>query len=199
MKTLRIILAGMSVGVLLLLLGGIAAELETTLVSGLLLFGAIAAVGCATGIFVAPRLSRLTGIGNRVVNYVGYVAAFTVAVGGTVLIVNDLAADTESFREEKAVVERRIVKTRHRSHRTGRHSYSSGTPYKVYYLEVRLPGGESIELQPAYKEYVKASEGDTATVRVGRGALGMKMVDPRTFRLPKKKKARRRYGAHHHD
>ncbi|WP_370519163.1 hypothetical protein, partial [uncultured Duncaniella sp.] len=56
--------------------------------------------------------------------------------------------------------------------------YTRGEPYKVYFMEVRLPDGTSKNLQISLQSYnrLKAQKTRTTILKMTPGALGMTIV-----------------------
>ncbi|MCI9042394.1 MAG: hypothetical protein HFJ93_00540 [Muribaculaceae bacterium] len=81
-----------------------------------------------------------------------------------------------SLHTERAVVERLYTETHHRSKRVGRNRYVKGEPYKVYYMEVSLPGGWRKPIHLDRARYSATHLGDTIAIPVGRGLFGLSVI-----------------------
>lgn len=191
------ILFGVLTGLAILGAGAIMAESEITfinipffLIILLVLFGGI--------LFLCRRwIPRVSFFSAPVwINIAFLDIALTAIAGGGLLLVNSIGCDSSGFEEKEGIVERKIIKTRHKTQTTGRRTYSSGAPYHEYYLGILYPDGSRGELRPDYKLYQAASAGDTVCVKIGRGRLGMEVVDAKTLRLkhpPHKRKGRTKF------
>lgn len=176
---------GFAVGstLLLFLAGGIGAMLESTMVNTWIFFGVIGALGAATGTVLHRPWGKLTGSRKFYLNFPLHVVVFTVVMSAALLMGNYFATDFDKLPVERVIVENRLTKTRYHTKRVTRRTYTRGAPYKVYYLEISLPDGKRKEVYVKKSVYDKARKGDTATVRIGRGALSLQVFEPRSFRL----------------
>lgn len=169
--------------VMMFLAVGISTILESTIINPWVLFGVIVAVGAVTGTVLHRPWGRLTGTGKFYVNYPLHVFVFTIVMGALLLMVNFFATDFDRLPSQRVIIENRLAKTRYHTKRVTRRTYTRGAPYKVYYLEVSLPGGEHREVYVKKSLYDKARKGDTATVKIGRGALSFEVFDPASLTL----------------
>ena len=118
---------------------------------------------------------RITGIGAPWVNYVCHVVVGV----GVLLVLVMLANRAFSGGEERTVavrVERKYTETHYRQKRVGRR-YVRGEPYKVYYIEVSFPTGQRKAFGVTTGQYQRVWKGAELHVKVGRGALGMPVID----------------------
>ena len=90
--------------------------------------------------------------------------------------VNVLFPDKESQTEVKAVVSKVYSETRHRSRRVGRRYVPTGEEYKVYYMDIKFPGGCVKPRQINFSRFRTTHPGDTITVRLENGFLGIPFV-----------------------
>ena len=70
-------------------------------------------------------------------------------------------------------------KTRHRTRRVGRNRMAPGEPYKVYYLDLRLPDGRLKEMSATLGQYNRRHKGDTVALPVERGLFGVPVIKRR--------------------
>ncbi|MDE6793452.1 MAG: hypothetical protein K2J48_10260 [Muribaculaceae bacterium] len=191
-------LFGVLTGMAILGAGAIMAESEITFINIWIFLFLLLLAGLGLGrLFRRTVLCRAWSGMPEWVNMVFIAIVFTAITGGGILLVNSLCSDSGRMEEREVVVERKIIKTRHKTQTTGRHTYSSGAPYHVYYLELKFADGRKVEIQPPYKVYQKAEKGDTALIRVGRGALMMNVCDPKSLRLKHPPLKRKRFGFGH--
>lgn len=90
--------------------------------------------------------------------------------------VNYWAADRASEISRQVEITSKYYKIHHRTNRTGRRSYSRGTPYKVYFIEITFPSGRTKELQLPYSEYHRLKTGSKITLQVQRGFFGIPVI-----------------------
>lgn len=194
------IVFGVAIALIILGAGALLAESEVTLVNIPAFLLILIIIGVGVGIIIRRMLERISPSTPVWVNAAVFAIFFASVTGGTALLFNSLAADKSCFEEMPVVIERKIIKTRHRGGSAGRRSYNPGTPYKVYYLELRFPDGRKREVHPDYKIYMKANKGDSAFIKVGRGALFLPVCDAASLRLkhPERGGRHRKFGYFHH-
>lgn len=193
------VLFGVLTGIAICGAGAIMAESEITFINIWIFLFLLLIVGLGLGwLFRRTLLCLAWPSMPEWVNILFIGVIFTAIAGGGILLVNSLCGDSAKFEEREVVVERKIVKTRHRTQQSGRHTYSTGAPYHVYYLELKFPDGQKMEVQPPYKVYKQATKGDTAFIRAGRGALFLPVCDMKSLRLkhPHKKRPRPNFYRH---
>ena len=67
-------------------------------------------------------------------------------------------------------------KVRHKSRRVGRNRYVQGEAYNVYYIKVRFGNDLLKELQVERNRYTRLHKGDTLSLFVSEGALGIPVL-----------------------
>lgn len=197
-RVARYLILGFGLAILLILVAGISSMLESTMINTWLFFGVVAFVAAATGMVLYRPWGKLTGIDRFYVNFPLHVVVSGIVLSAALLMGNYFATDFDRLPRERVIVEKRITKTRYKTKRVTRRTYTRGAPYKVYYLEISLPGGEHKEVYVPKKLYDKARKGDTATVNIGRGALSFPVFNPHSLELlhphvNKKKTSRCKY------
>ena len=211
---------------LILLAGTVWVMIGYTLVNPWVFFGCMIVISIAlTGLCL--RLGRLPAIlGNQALNIAVCGLIVLILTSGITLSVNYFTADFKGEIPTKAIVARKYQQTRHRTRRSGRHSYERGEPYQVYMVDLSLfptlspmPDGsikadsatlsglseaevtaegskatERMTVELNRGSYGNIYKGDTVTVAVAKGALGMRVVKPSTLKPlhPRKKKNRLR-------
>lgn len=194
-RVAKYLILGFGLTLMLVLVAGISSMLESTMINTWLFFGIVAFVAAATGTVLHRPWGKLTGTDRFYVNFPLHVVVSGIVLSAALLMGNYFATDFDRLPCERVIVEKRITKTRYKTKRVTRRTYTRGAPYKVYYLEISLPGGEHKEVYVPKKLYDKARKGDTATVRIGRGALSFPVFNPHSLELLhphlKKKKASR--------
>jgi hypothetical protein len=101
----------------------------------------------------------------------------------TALTVNLLTADKNPVNT-KAVVEKVYTETRYHTKRVSRKVYTRGAPYTVYCVEIQFPEGKKRHFDIKKKVYNRLSKGDTVSVDIKKGALGMRMFNGSEMQLP---------------
>lgn len=103
----------------------------------------------------------------------------------TILGVNFFDRDTTDSVTVRAEVVRVYSETRHRTKRVARNRYTRGEPYKVYYMDVRLPDGQerkrSISLE-RYNRFARSNHRrrqrpDSVDLHLTKGALGLTVIE----------------------
>ncbi len=122
---------------------------------------------------------RVTGSGSFLLNFMSHFAFSTGLILTLFYGLNFAFADKHTEHWEQMVVERKFSKTRHRSRRVGRNRVAPGEPYKVYYLEMRLPDGRLKEMSATLNEYNRRHKGDTVALPVTRGLFGVPVIERR--------------------
>lgn len=131
--------------------------------------------GAVSGRFWA----RVTGSGSMLFNYLCHVVFSTGLFLTLFYGLNFAFADKNTEHYENAVVERKFSKTRHRTRRVGRNRMAPGEPYKVYYLDLRLPDGRLKEMSATLGQYNRRHKGDTVALPVERGLFGVPVIKRR--------------------
>ena len=87
--------------------------------------------------------------------------------------------DSAAARRETCAVERVYSETRHRTKRINRRTVGRGEPYKVYYMDVRLPGGYTRKRSLTLSEYNSMARKRTpsVTVTVTPGLFGLSVLE----------------------
>lgn len=94
------------------------------------------------------------------------------------LAVNSWCGDASLNYEARAVVVEKRQSVHSRSHRAGRHRYTSRGSYYKYHFMLRFEDGALKEMEVKSKEYMKAkSHGDSLTVVMRQGCFGFPVVD----------------------
>lgn len=192
-NTLRWIVVSLVMIVFIFLAGGFLVLMEDTLVDRLVFFGIILFVALVSATVCARYWHPVTQTHNYAVNFVVHTVVVAIILGSGIVMVNYFTADFDKAEPENVLVERKFQKTRHRSRRSGRHSYERGEAYQVYYLKLDLPKVGSRELQVSKKTYNKVRSGGKVNILITKGGLGMPVVSPSSIKpvsSPKSKRSR---------
>lgn len=89
---------------------------------------------------------------------------------------NFIFADNGTLHAEKAVVERKYYKVRHRTKRVSRRHYAQGEPYNVYYADIRFADGRVKDLSLPRARYSRIHIGDTLRIPVEKGLFNVPVI-----------------------
>lgn len=122
---------------------------------------------------------------NTIINVICHLIATTGLFMALILGVNYFKRDTSETETVHAEIIKIYSETRHRTKRVARNRYTRGEPYKVYFMDVRLPDGQkhkrSISLksynQYAYSSHRHRERPDSVNLLLTKGALGMTIIE----------------------
>lgn len=127
--------------------------------------------------------SVLTGTSSVTINVLCHLVTATGLFMALILGVNYFCRDTSRTVTVRAEIVRVYSETRYRSKRVARNRYTRGEPYKVYFMDARLPDGReckrSISIQ-RYNRYARNShrnKPDSVDLHLSSGALGMEILE----------------------
>ena len=152
------------------------------------------AVGAATGLHMWRPWRFITGSDNMWLNLACH-AVFTAAFLSFIFFgVNKMLADRSKLHSEKAVVTAHYKQEHDRTRRVRRGRYiPTGEKYYTYSLEIMLRNGEAKTISVPLSRYNNVRNGDSVSVPVCKGLLGVTVLQVDSIKYPaKKKKARRR-------
>lgn len=93
-----------------------------------------------------------------------------------------------------AKVERVYSETRYHTRRVSRRVYTRGTPYKAYGIEITFHNGKKRHFDVKKNVYDRLVKGDTITVDIYKGRLGMQVFNSSELKLgDEKTKARKKH------
>ena len=160
--------------------------LGVTIVSKPLAIIIALAFAIISGIPALPLWSRITGSDKRWLCYLTHVVVTAPLAMCIFLSINLFATPDSRFTDTKTVVTRIYSETRHTTRRVSRRTYVQGDPYKVYFAEVCLPSGRLKSISINNRQFRRLHKGDTITLKIGRGALGLPVIRRRgvTVNIP---------------
>ena len=132
--------------------------------------------GLVFGLILAPHVSRLTGLSNRVLNVCLVTVVTGSIIAGLFMVGNYAFTSPETRHEEKLLVVDRYKETHYHSRRVGRNRYVRGTPYNEYYLTVEHPDGTRRPMLVRVERYRKTHPGDSVKVSFERGLFGFEVL-----------------------
>ena len=107
-------------------------------------------------------------------------AIHTIAATGILLFIffvgNYAGADRSTDHVEYARIERKFTKTRYHSRRVNRRVTTRGTPYKVYFADLRLSDGRVKQLEMSQTQYNRLRWGNRVEMTVARGFFGVNVI-----------------------
>lgn len=133
------------------------------------------AIGAASSLAVVSAWRKFTGLGT------GACAAIHTVLSAGVLLcafysINYFGADESSSRTEQVEIAALHKEKRHHSRRVGRRRYTTGQPYYVYKMDVRLPDGRIKELSTDADHYQRLHKGSKIELKLVGGRLGFDVV-----------------------
>lgn len=137
------------------------------------------ATALATGLTMHSKWIKLTRCRYKTINFLCHTVATTALVASAILSINYFMRNDELAHIETVPVERIYTKTRYHSKRISRKVYTRGEPYKVYFMEIRLPDGSSKNIEIPFRNYSRLRTQKTrrATIKMTPGALGMTTIN----------------------
>lgn len=176
MEIVRILILGVLIGVILLLLGGIGAILEVTIVNTPMLCAGVTLFSLFISPVIGNRWQWLTQTRSKAINWSLNVVVCSIMGIAAVLMVNYFGKSEGSLHPTPAVIERCYKETKYQTRRVSRKVSVRGAPYKVYRLEIRI-ADHFKNIKVDKKMYDEAAKGDTLYLDYGRGALGIDIID----------------------
>lgn len=156
-----------------------------TLVSRLAVIGAAIGFSALTALVFWRKWRIITGTCNVIINFICHLIAAAGLFLALILGVNYFGRNTSDSVTVRAEVVKVYSETRHRMKRVARNRYTQGEPYKVYFMDVRLPDGReckrSVSLQ-RYNHYARSNfrhreSPDSVNLILTKGALGMTIIE----------------------
>lgn len=155
-----------------------------------IIWGIAFLVGISTGMALHPLWHRLTGYDSPAISILLNLVLMVPLTSAGILLVNDISSI--SRHEDKVVVTRLFTETRHHTRRVTRKYYVQGPPYKVYRMTFEIPeyGKKSMDIK--HKQYASLIVGDTVSIEIKKGILGITTFDPKSLKLPKRATEKRK-------
>lgn len=132
------------------------------------------------------KWAGLTGTRNVVINVICNLVAVSGLAMALFLGVNYFGRNKAETVNVRGEVMRVYAETHYRTKRVARNRYTRGEPYKVYYMDVRLPDGRERKREISLKRYNRYARSsyichnrpDSVDLRLTPGALGMTVIEP---------------------
>lgn len=177
----------------LLAMGGWAAMLYADAVIDWWIVPSVAlAVGLATGLNMWRIWRPVTGSQTMALNYVCHAVVMAVTLSFLFYFVNDTFSDRGASHTERGVVTGHFREERHRTRRVGRRYVATGEKYYVYSLKVKVPSAEPKLISVNYDRYKAVRDGDSVTVPVREGFLGVTLLEVDSMKFQTHPKVRKK-------
>ena len=149
-------------------------------------------IGLASGLHMWRLWRRVTDTHGMAWNYLCH-SVFTAAfVSWIFFALNNMLADRDTERVVSGVVDGHFREERHRTRRVGRRYIANGEKYYVYKLEVQLEDGQKKMLDVPYSRYNNVRNGDSISVPVLDGLLGVTVMETDSLKYHTRPKAKRK-------
>lgn len=129
-----------------------------------------------SGLPLFNKWSAITGSYRLPVNIICHLIAATGFFMSLLLGINYWGRNVAETKTERVNIIRVYSEEHHRSRRVGRRYITNGEAYNVYYIDVELPGGYEKALSVTPAKFRNYHKGDSVTVKLTPGALGMTIV-----------------------
>ncbi len=139
----------------------------------LLISGALALI---TGVSARRWWSGLTGSDSVSLNYICHVVAVCGLFVMLFFLINNAFADNSSLRTERVAVAGKSIEEGYRTRRVGRNHTARGEKYTNYYITLQFADGRTKRVLVDGKRYYHTRNGDSVSVRLEDGALGVPVM-----------------------
>lgn len=128
-----------------------------------------------SGLPIYNKWRVITGTSRLSVNILCHLVSATGFFMSLLLGINYWGRHSDDTKTERVAVVRVYSEEHYRSRKVGRR-YVKGEPYKTYYIDVSLPGGYEKPMTVKPEKFRSYHTGDSVTVKLTPGALGMPIV-----------------------
>ena len=151
------------------------------------------AVGFATGLHMWRWWRWLTREDAMWINYLCHTVCSAIILTFAFFTLNTMLADRSSERIEAGVVKGHFREERRKTRRVGRRYVATGEKYYEYKLQIELADGQTKLVSVNNGRYRQVHNGDSLTVPVMDGLLGLTVIDVDSIKFkPKYKKTKRK-------
>lgn len=133
-------------------------------------------VALASGVSMHRLWRGLTGMDSAVFNYLCHAVTACAVAGVLFFGANSLFADTSTRHTERVAVASKYIKEGYHTRRIGRNHSVRGEKYYNYYLLLEFPDGRTKRISVSNKQYNRTRHGDSLSVELERGALGIPVI-----------------------
>lgn len=149
-------------------------------------------VGLATGLHMWRLWRGLTDSDARWWNYGCHVVFTAAGLTFAFFALNNMLADRSSEHIERGVVAGHFREERRKTRRVGRRYVATGEKYYVYKLKIELDNGEEKFVPMDERRYRRVHDGDSVTVPVMKGLLGVTVMETDSMKIKTSKRGRKR-------
>lgn len=186
MKYVKIILV---IVVLLVMAGWTTILYRDAVISWWIVPSVTLAVGVATGLHLWRPWRYITGRDSMWLNLACHTVFTAVVLTFIFFGINNMLADRSTLHTEKAVVTAHYKHEHDRTRRVRRGRYvPTGEKYYTYSLEIKLSDGDVKTVTVPLSRYNNVRNGDSVSVPVCRGLLGVTVLQVDSIKYPTKKR-----------
>lgn len=168
---------GILIAIMFFLLAGAVSLTSRTLINPWIPFSVAAVLALISGVTMWRFWKWVTTSEKFIWNYLCHVGIAFSLFSGAFFICNFVFSDKETLHKEKVSVVRVYREKRHHSKRVGRRYYAQGTPYYVYYMEVRFDDGRTKDLSIPFERYRRVHKGDSINIPVSMGLFKVPVIE----------------------
>lgn len=161
----------------LILIGGSITLHARTIITG----GWVIAISCGVAIIIVTAIVNLlirddADSKSLWIKYVGGVIISAAALAFSFYGLNYWCADSSTEHIERVEVVRKYYNVRHKTQRINRRVYTTGAPYKVYYIDVEFANGRIKAQSIPFSRYRRVHKGDTINLPMEKGLFGFPVI-----------------------
>ena len=124
-----------------------------------------------------PNLCRaVTGGVNKWANGIVQLIIGTAVFSSSITLVNQIGVSSLPADSVEVEIVKAYQTTHYTSRRIRRNTYVKGSPYQMYHLVLRFPGGKEKEITVPNSAYTQFSRRHTVAVTLTKGRLGMDII-----------------------
>ncbi|MDE6371718.1 MAG: hypothetical protein K2K92_09560 [Duncaniella sp.] len=187
---MRYVKIGLAVLVMLMLTGRTMMLYYNAVIAWWIVPAVATALALALSLHTWRGFRWLTGLRSMLPNYLCSVAVLSIFTSFLFFEVNSLLSRSDTERTEPGIVTAHVREERHRTRRVGRRYVTNGEKYYEYNLLITLDDGSSKLIRVSNSRYRNIKNGDSLTVPVREGGLGVAIMRIDSLRFithPKKK------------
>lgn len=156
-----------------------------TLIEPVLIIGVSILFAAVTAFAFRQKWRMITSSDSVIVNVICHVFATTGLFMALILGVNYFGRNSSESTTVRAEIVKVYSENRYRMKRVARNRYTRGEPYRVYFMDVRLPDGRECKRSISLQRYNRFSRStymhrvrkDSVDLRLTKGALGMTILE----------------------
>lgn len=149
---------------------------EETLVESWIPLTICVGLALLTGLLLWKSWTFLITSGKFLPNYLCHVVFASGVLLCLFFVLNKSFSYRHTHHVEKAIVENKVIKKRHKTRRVGRRTYVSGETYDVYYWNLRFENGKIKEISAKEDQYRRSRCGDTICFEMEKGLFHLPVI-----------------------